>query len=175
MHDDGEINDDEVLILYQANLHFNLQAGLLYLKYEKFKLDALRGDECEVHLRFKKADIIRLAAALQLPEKLTCSNGVIMQPVEALCIFLKRFSYPCRYADLVPRFGRPVSKICIITNLMVNSLHVYMATPHLYFLMSNLQLLKSIFIKTSSLFQTTAFLKATMSTKDSVPYLPHMI
>ena len=35
---------------------------------------------------------------------------------------LKRFTYPCRYADLVPRFGRPVPQLCMIINLVVDYL-----------------------------------------------------
>ena len=36
---------------------------------------------------------------------------------------LKRAAYPCRYADIVPSFGRPVSQICMVTNLMIDYLH----------------------------------------------------
>ena len=36
---------------------------------------------------------------------------------------LKRIAYPCRYADIVPRFGRPVSQICMVTNLMIDFLY----------------------------------------------------
>ena len=42
--------------------------------------------------------------------------------VEALCVWLKHFTYPCKYADLVPRFGRPVPQLCMITNMMVDDL-----------------------------------------------------
>ena len=35
---------------------------------------------------------------------------------------MKRYTYPCRYADLVPRFGRPVPQLCMITNLVVDYL-----------------------------------------------------
>ena len=45
-----------------------------------------------------------------------------MQSIDALCICLRRFAYPCRYADLLPRFGRPVPELCMITNLMVDFL-----------------------------------------------------
>lgn len=123
MHDDGEIDEEEFLILHQANQHRNLHVGLPYWKYDRFNLNALREDECEVELRFKKPDIYRLAAALRLPEVFKCSNGVVVESVEALCICLKRFSYPCRYADLVPRFGRPVPQLCMITNHMINFLY----------------------------------------------------
>ena len=36
---------------------------------------------------------------LRIRAEFTCYNGLA---VEAMCIFLKRFAYPCRYADLIP-------------------------------------------------------------------------
>ena len=80
----------------------------------------MREDECEVEFRFKKGDIFRLAAALHLPEVFRCQNGVVVDTVEGLCIAVKRFAYPCRYADLIPRFGRPVSQLCMVANLVVD-------------------------------------------------------
>ena len=35
---------------------------------------------------------------------------------------MKRFTYPCRYADFVPRFGRPVPQLSMITNLILDYL-----------------------------------------------------
>ena len=63
LHDDGEIDDEEFFILHEANRHRNLHGGLPYYKYERFNLEGLRDDECEVEFRFKKQDIYRLAAA----------------------------------------------------------------------------------------------------------------
>ena len=48
---------------------------------------------------------------------------MIVESTEALCICLKRFPYPCRYANLIPRFGRPVSQLSMVTKLVVN--HIY--------------------------------------------------
>ena len=122
MHDDGETDDEECLILHEANCHRNLHGGLPYYKYERFSLQELRDDECEVEFRFKKQDIYRLSAALHLPDIFRCSNGVVADHIEALCMCLKRFTYPCRYADLVPRFGRPVPQLCMIIHLVVDYL-----------------------------------------------------
>ena len=113
MHEDGEIDEDEFLILNHANQRRNLHGGLPYLKYDRFNLENMREDECEVDFRFKKPDIYRLAAELNLPHTFRCLNGTTVQSIEALCIYLKRFVYPCRYADLVPRFGRPVPHISV--------------------------------------------------------------
>ena len=57
---------------------------------------------------------------MQLPLEVTCNNGAQVDSIEALCIFLMRFAYPCRFADLVPTFGRPVPQLCMITNEVIN-------------------------------------------------------
>ena len=42
-----------------------------------------------MEFRFKKDDIFKLAAALQLPEVSICQNGVVLDSVERLCIVLR--------------------------------------------------------------------------------------
>ena len=32
-------------------------------------------------------------------------------------MFLKRFSHPCRYSDMIARFPQPTSQIWMITNM----------------------------------------------------------
>ena len=83
----------------------------------------MQEDECEVEFRVKKQDIARLAAALHLADVFKCSNGVVVGPVEALCVCLKRFAYPCRYADLIPRFGRSVPQLCMTLWLIFCTIH----------------------------------------------------
>ena len=51
-----------------------------------------------------------------------CPNGVLVDGTEALSVLLKRFAYPCRFADMVARFGRPVPQLCMITNRMMDYL-----------------------------------------------------
>ena len=48
---------------------------------------------------------------------------MVVESTEVLCICLKRFAYPCRYVDLIPRFGRPVSQLNMATNLLVSYIH----------------------------------------------------
>ena len=59
----------------------------------------------------------------QLPDSFKFTNRVIVDGVEALCMTLKRVAYPCRYADIVPRFSRTVSQICMVTDLMIDFLY----------------------------------------------------
>ncbi len=47
----------------------------------------------------------------------------MVDSVKALCVCLKRFAYPCRYADLVPRFSRPVPQLCMVFNLVVDDIY----------------------------------------------------
>ena len=59
----------------------------------------------------------------QFPDCFTCYNGTVYDSTEALCIFLKRFAYPCRYLDMMPRFGRPVPQLSMISNHVMNILY----------------------------------------------------
>ena len=45
-----------------------------------------------------------------------CYNRLVVDGIEAFCIFLKCFAYPCRCVDLIPRFARPVPQLSIISN-----------------------------------------------------------
>ena len=58
-----------------------------------------------------------------LPEVLNCYNGWVVDTVKALCIMLKQYAYPCRYADLVPRFGRSVPLLCTVANQMTDLIY----------------------------------------------------
>lgn len=53
---------------------------------------------------------------------------IVVDGIEALCIFLKRFAYPCRYADILPRFARPVPQLCMISNEIMN--FIYQTAQH---------------------------------------------
>ena len=57
---------------------------------------------------------------LRVPAEFTCYNGL---RVEAICIFFKRFAYPCRYADLILRFSRPDPQLCMIANTTMNKIY----------------------------------------------------
>ena len=102
------LDDEELLLLFDVNRSTNLD--LPYWSYESFDLDSWSEDECKSELRFFSADIKTLVNILQLPE---CNNGVVCGSVEAFCIFLKRFAYPCRYENIVYRFARPVPQLCM--------------------------------------------------------------
>ena len=45
---------------------------------------------------------------------------MVVDTFEGLCIALKRVAYPCRSVDLLPHFGRPISQLCMVFNLVVD-------------------------------------------------------
>ena len=120
LHDAGVLDDEELLIFDNANRRNNLHGMLPYRKYDRFVLEDMDESQCLVEFRFKKGDIYNRAHSLRLPEVFRCGNGLVVDSVEALCICMKRLAYPCRYADLIPRFGRPVPHICMIHNKVID-------------------------------------------------------
>ena len=120
LHDAGVLDDEELLIFDNANRRNNLHGMLTYRNYDRFVLEDMDESQCLVEFRFKKGDIYNLASSLRLPEVFRCGNGLVVDSVEALCICMKRLAYPCRYADLIPRFGRPVPHICMIHKKVID-------------------------------------------------------
>ena len=90
------------------------------LELWKIWIDELTKAECNAEFRFYKNDIYKLADAVQLADEFVTYNGLIVESIPALCIYLKRFSYPCRYSDMVSHFARPVPEICIVTNHIID-------------------------------------------------------
>ena len=121
-HADRLIDDDQCLLLYKSNRSKNLD--LPYHNYEKFDLDSVSEDECKSEFKFDKRDIYRLCDVFEIPEVIRCYNGKVFDKEEALCIFLKRFAYPCRYQDLMLRSGqRAVPQLCMISNQVQNVIY----------------------------------------------------
>lgn len=110
----NHLSDEEFALLYNAyeseNPHFN------YRSYEPFDLDKYNSDECKAEFRVEKADIPRLVQVLGLPATIICSQRSVCDSTEALCLLLKRMTYPCRYSDLIPHFPHPVSVLSLIAN-----------------------------------------------------------
>ena len=44
--------------------------------------------------------------------------------MEGLCMLLKRLAYPCRYGDLIYRFGRPVPVFSMATNHVLDFIYI---------------------------------------------------
>ena len=120
--DDDDISEDEFLLLYDANTSKN--PDFPYDCYGSFDLNEMDDSECLAEFRFHKNDVPVLLEALQLPQSFTCHQGTICDGIEAHCITLRRFAYPCRYSDLIPRFARrPVPEPSMISNLVMETIY----------------------------------------------------
>ena len=121
-YQDGDIDDIEFCLLYDMNRSKNIDYP--YWCYDPFQLYQMDDSECWSKFRFYKNDIYRLKDALQIPDVVRTYNRMAVNGEEALCIFLKRFSFPCRYSDLIPRFGRLVPAYSIITSTIMEHIHI---------------------------------------------------
>ena len=119
-YQDGSIDDTKFALLYDLNSCENLEFP--YWKYGRFDLDSMTDDECKAEFRFFKNNVYLLGEVLDIPDIMKCPNGVLMDGTEALSLLLMRFAYPCRFADMVARFERPVPQLCMITNRMMDYL-----------------------------------------------------
>ena len=86
-------------------------------------MDTWDDEECRAELRFCKRDLPLLKQLLGVPKKICCRQGTTCSGEEALCILLKRFAYPCRYTDMVSRFGRNPTEMCLIFNELLDLLY----------------------------------------------------
>ena len=85
----------EIFSTYHLSYVQGYKVALRGGNYDHFELDKLSDDECLAEFRFLRNDVYQLAEALGLPEEMKCYNGVRVDGMEALCMYLKRFAYPC--------------------------------------------------------------------------------
>jgi hypothetical protein len=115
------ISDEEFLLLMAENS--SRKSSFPYDEYDRFSLDDMEESACKSEFRFEKSDIPLLAGALGLPEMFRCSQRTAVGNIEGLCLVLKQMTSPCRYSYLVPRFGRPISELRMITNKVIDYLY----------------------------------------------------
>lgn len=129
--DSGLLTEEEYLLLSQPNKPIKQNPVYPYWLYEKFSLQNWNDDECWVDFRFHKEDLMNLKNIL-LPEQSYThqSSGIVFDSMEALCLLLRRLAFPCRYSDLIPRFGRSVPDLCQIFNTALNE--IYEKFHHLF-------------------------------------------
>lgn len=63
-YNDGIIDDDEFILLYEGNFLKNLE--FLYEDYERFDLNVMDEMECKVEFCFIKSEILRLVEVLDI-------------------------------------------------------------------------------------------------------------
>ena len=117
---DDLISEDEYLLLYDLNRSKNLD-----LPYDEFTfdLDDMENSECVAEFRVNKHDLPALAEALQIPDVFKCRQRSISDGMEGLCMLLRRLAYPCRYSDMIARFGRPTPVLSMITNEVIDYIY----------------------------------------------------
>ena len=64
-----------------------LLAALTYWKHDRFDLDELSDDECNVEFCFLRNDIYSLIDAMSFPDFFKCYNGLKVDGVQSMCIF----------------------------------------------------------------------------------------
>ena len=99
-----------------------------YENHAGFELEDMDDSECLAEFRFQKRHIPLLAEVLQIPDQFSCYRRSVSSGIEGLCILLKRLSYPCRYSDMIARFGRPVPVLSMVSNQVLD--YVYDLHSH---------------------------------------------
>ena len=84
-----------ICFLYDA--HKSTNPEFLYWNYERFDLDEETNDECMADFGVYTEGIYELAEQMQQPDEIITSNGVVVASVPVLCLYVKRYAYPCRY------------------------------------------------------------------------------
>ena len=120
------LDDVEFLVLNELNTSKNLDFP--YDLYDQFDFDDIYEAECIAEFRFEKRHILLLEEVLQIPPLMKCNQRSVFTGTEGLCMLLKRLAYPCRYSDLIHRFGRPVPVLSMITNEVID--HIYGTHHH---------------------------------------------
>ena len=118
LYSEDVLDEAEMLVLVEEEVRGSAPI-FPYWRYSGFNLESMTEDESLTEFRFNKNDIPYLVNAFGLPSKFICSNGTTASAIEGLCMLLKILSYPCRYSDMIPRFGRSQTDICLITKALM--------------------------------------------------------
>lgn len=125
----GVLNDEEFANLMVVAANGGVRRERYLQRWEPFDFDVWSEEECRVDTRFRKEDVLKLVDLFGLGEEIVTYNRVRVDSVEALCLLLRRLAFPCRFVDLMAKFGRPKETLCVIFNHMLN--HIYHNFSHL--------------------------------------------
>ena len=113
------ISDTEFFLLYDSYTSKN--PDFSYDAYPAFSLDDVPEAECKAEFCVLKQDLPRLREPPRIPASFKLEQRSICDGMEGLSMLLRRVCYPCRYIDIIPRFGgKPVSVISLITNRLID-------------------------------------------------------
>ena len=120
-YDADLISDENFLLLYEMFPSKN--PNFPYQGYSRFDLDNMDEAECKAEFRFDKKDLPVLAEALQIPPSFKLNQGSIVHGMEGLCMLLRPLAYPCRFGDMVSRFGSTVPILSMATNHVIDFIY----------------------------------------------------
>ena len=83
-HNDGFIDDDEFVVLYDLFASKNLDVQ--YDSYVQYDLEELDESESFAEFRFGKREIRILKEVLQIPDMITCSQRSVCDGLEGLYV-----------------------------------------------------------------------------------------
>lgn len=116
--DDGDIDEDELLLLLVALEADSAIAALPLLQYigPRLCLDKLDDETCLRRFRLRRVEVYRLQEALHMPQQFSSPCRSHWSGTEGLLVLLRRLSYPARLGDLCEEFGRSKPGLSIIFN-----------------------------------------------------------
>ena len=120
-YDANLISNEDFVLLYEMFQSKN--PNFPYDEYARFDLENMSEAKCKAEFRFEKNDLPVLAEALQIPPSFKLNQGSLVDGMEGLCMLLRRLAYPCRFGDMVPRFGSPVPVISMATNHVIDFIY----------------------------------------------------
>ena len=91
------------------------------------QLQFMTNDECKADFRVHMADLPVLAKTLGILNRFVWPNRTVATGMEGLCVALRRFAYPCRFSDMMPRFSHSVSKLNLIASEVTDFISAPMA------------------------------------------------
>ena len=109
--------EDAILLMLEETMNPKVSP------HHNYCVDRFTESEFENLFRFKKEHIAPLVKALRLDNQYCSQNGIKWSAEEGLCLFLRRISYPNRLVDLIPIFGRHITEMSTMINIMTDEIY----------------------------------------------------
>ena len=139
----------EFVVLYDLNCSEEVYP---FWKFDQFQLENIDEAQCRRDFHFSRQHVSELKDTLNISDKVVTSQKTVATGIDALCIRLKRLTFPCHYTNRVPLFGRNVIEICLIFNYTLD--YIYSQHNHLFYSWQH------SFLQPSSLQQYADFIHA---------------
>jgi hypothetical protein len=89
---------------------------------QRIDVAELDDDTCIERFRFTLDEIRYIIQCMQLPSSILCPNRIRCDMLTAMCILLRRLSFPSRLKDLKNEFGIPKSTLSTVLSSIVSLL-----------------------------------------------------